>query len=71
MILFSVESKVSELRMLGKPAVMLLQEVFKVVPNGDSMRSWGKKVSHISGKESGESTGHVAFSSELIDGSTT
>ena len=68
---FSVESEVSELRMLGKPAVMVLHEVFKIVPNSDSTKSQGNKVSHTSGKESGECTGHVTFGSELIDESTT
>ena len=68
---FSVQSKVPELRMFGKPAIMVLYQVLKVVTNGYSTRSRSYKVSCTSGKESGERTGHVAFSSELIDGSTT
>ena len=43
MIHFSVESKVSELKMLGKLAVMVLHEVFKVVHNGDIYEVMGQE----------------------------
>ena len=63
----SVESKVAEARVTGKPLVFVHQEMSEVIASCDWMDARSREVSTASGEEGGEGTRHVALGGELTD----
>ena len=62
----SVESKEPEPWVPGKTTIIVLHQVFEVVPDGNWDLTLAEEVSCSSGEEGGESTSEVAFSGELV-----
>ena len=67
----SVECKIAEPWVSGKPTIIVHEKMFEVIPNSDYIWSRSYKVSSSSREQCWKSTRDVALCVELIDGCPT
>ena len=61
-----VESKETKSRVAGKTTIIVLHQVFEVVPDGNWDLTLAEEITCSIGEEGGEGTGEVSFCCKLI-----